>query len=262
MPSDLGFMSAQKNPNQQTESSGIRFGSSREGIRSEDAPLLTGQGHFTDDLNVKGQAYAAFVRASVGHAAIRKVGTDAAKNMPGVIAIITGRDLEADGIGQIPPVASFNGRDGRPMIQAPMPVLAVGRVRYVGEAIAVVIAETEALAQDAAESVEIELDLLPAASNVERALAKGAPAICDAAPGNVVLDWEDGDSAAVDAAFSRAAHVERVRLADTRLAPSAMEPRAAIASYDTASGRYTLVAPTQGVAVVRKVLAEIGRAHV
>jgi carbon-monoxide dehydrogenase large subunit len=249
-------MSAQQSLTQQTTGGGIRFGSGRETIRSEDAPLLTGRGQFTDDLNVSGQVYAAFVRASVAHAVIRNVDTAVAVTMPGVIAAFTGRDLAADGIGPIPPVASFNGRDGKPMIQAPMPVLATERVRYVGEAVAVVIAETEAQARDAAEAVEIELDSVPAAPDVERAMAEHAQTIWDAAPGNIVLDWEDGDAAAVEAAFARAAHVERVRLIDTRLAPNAMEPRAAIASFDAQAGRYTLIAPTQGVAVVRKVLAE------
>ena len=176
--------------------------------------------------------------------------------MPGVLAMITGRDLAAENIGGIPPVASFNGRDGKPMYRASMPVLAADRVRYVGEAIAIVIAETPDQALDAAETVDVQLDQLPAASDVERSMAPDAPAIWPDAPGNIALDWEDGDRAAVDAAFARAAHVERVQLADTRLAPSAMEPRAAIASFDAQTQRYTLMAPTQGVAVVRKLLAE------
>jgi aerobic carbon-monoxide dehydrogenase large subunit len=249
-------MSAEQNTTQRTNGGGIRFGSGRDGIRSEDTPLLTGRGQFTDDLNIPGQVYAAFVRTNVGHAAIRNLDTAAAMKMPGVIAVFTAQDLAADGIGSIPPVASFNGRDGKPMIQAPMPVLAAARVRYVGEAVACVIADSDNRARDAAEAVAVDLDSLPAASNVERAMAEHARAIWDIAPSNVVLDWENGDAGAVESAFARAAHIERVRLVDTRLAPSAMEPRAAIASYDVTSGRYTLIAPTQGVAVVRKVLAE------
>jgi aerobic carbon-monoxide dehydrogenase large subunit len=235
---------------------GFRFGSGHGAIRSEDAPLVSGAGKFTDDINVPGQAYCSFVRAPVAHAAIRKVGVASAAGMPGVLAVITGGDLAAEKIGGIPPVASFNGRDGKPMVQACMPALARDRVRYVGEAVAIVVAETAIQALNAAEAVDVELDALPAVSDVERAMAPGAPAIWPDAPGNVVLDWEDGDHAAVDAAFGRAAHVARVRLADTRLAPSAMEPRAAIASFDKQSQRYTLIAPTQGVGVVRKVLAE------
>jgi carbon-monoxide dehydrogenase large subunit len=196
------------------------------------------------------------VRAPVAHAEIRKVDVAAAAGMRGVLAVITGRDLAAENIGAIPPIASFNGRDGKPMVQARMPVLATDRIRYVGEAVAIVVAETSVQAMDAAEAVALAFDQLPAAADVERAMAPGAPTIWPDAPGNVVLDWEDGDRAAVDAAFGRAAHVARVRLADTRLAPSAMEPRGAIASFDARSGRYTLIASTQGVAVVRKVLAE------
>ena len=241
---------------QTTHASGLRFGSAHGAMRSEDAPLVTGAGRFTDDIHLPGQACAAFVRASVAHAMIRKVEVALAAAMPGVLAVITGRDLAAEKIGGIPPLASFSGRDGKPMYQARMPVLATDRVRYVGEAIAIVVAETADQALDAAEMVDVELDQLPAASDVGRAMAPDAPAIWPEAPGNIALDWEDGDRAAVDAAFSRAAHVERVKLADTRLAPSAMEPRAAIASFDAQSGRYTLMAPTQGVAVVRKLLAE------
>ena len=220
-----------------THASGLRFGSAHGAMRSEDAPLVTGAGRFTDDIHLPGQACAAFVRASVAHATIRKVEVALAAAMPGVLAVITGRDLAAEKIGGIPPLASFSGRDGKPMYQARMPVLATDRVRYVGEAIAIVVAETADQALDAAEMVDVELDQLPAASDVVRAMAPDAPAIWPEAPGNIALDWEDGDRAAVDAAFSRAAYVERVKLADTRLAPSAMEPRAAVA----ASTRFKLL---------------------
>ena len=249
-------MSAQRSETQNADGAGLRFGNGQHAIRSEDAPLVTGRGKFTDDLDMAGQAHAAFVRATVAHAVIRKVDVASAMKMPGVVAVITGRDLAADNIGSIPPVASVNGRDGKPMFQAKMPVLAAERVRYVGEAVAIVIAETAHQAQDAAEAVEVQLDQFAAAPDVERAMAKNAPAIWPGAPGNIALDWEDGDAAAVDAAFARAAHIERVRLIDPRLAPSAMEPRAAIASFDAQAQRYTLIAPTQGVAVVRKILAE------
>jgi aerobic carbon-monoxide dehydrogenase large subunit len=236
--------------------SGLRFGSGHGAIRSEDAALVTGAGKFTDDINLPGQAYAAFVRASVAHATVRKVDVAAAARIPGVLAVITGQDSAAENIGSIPPVASFNGRDGKPMYQASMPILAGDRVRFVGEAIAMVVAETPDQALDAAEAVDVSCDQLSAVSDVERAMASGAPAIWPDVPDNIALDWEHGDEAAVDGAFAHAAHVARVRLMNTRLAPSAMEPRAAIASFDPQSQRYTLIAPTQGVAVVRKVLAE------
>ena len=239
-----------------TGESSLRFGSGPGAIRSEDAPLVTGAGKFTDDINLPGQAYAAFVRASVAHATILKVDVVEAARMPGVLAVITGQDIAAENIGGVPPLASFNGRDGKPMYQTSMPVLARDRIRFVGEAIAMVVAETTGQALDAAEAVDVSFDQLSAASDVERAMASGAPAIWPGVPGNIALDWEHGDEAAVNAAFARAPHVTRVRLMDTRLAPSALEPRAAIASFDPQSQRYTLIAPTQGVAVVRKMLAE------
>ena len=237
-------------------SSSLRFGAVAGGRRSEDGPLLTGRGRFTDDLDVPGQAHAVFVRSQVANAVIRRVDATAARALPGVLAILTGADARADGLGAIPPAASFPGRGGTPLASAPIPPLAVDRVRYVGEAVAIAVAETPAQAADAAAAVVVELDPLPVASDVAAALAPGAPAIWPHAPGNVAFDWADGDATAVDAAFAGAAHVARVRLHDTRLAPAAMEPRAAIGRWDPADGRYTLIASTQGVAVVRRLLAE------
>jgi aerobic carbon-monoxide dehydrogenase large subunit len=234
----------------------LRFGSDRDARRSEDERLLTGHGRFTDDLGVPGEAHAVFVRAQVGHGELRGVGVENALKMPGVLAVFTGTDLAADGLGAIPPAVSFPGRGGRPMFSAAMPPLAVDRVRYAGEPIAIVVAETAAQAEDAAEAVTVDLAELPAAPDVERALAPGAEPLFAELPDNVAFDWTDGDAAAVDAAFARAAHVERVRLLDTRVAPSALEPRAAIGRWDPATERYTLIAGTQGVAVVRKLLAE------
>src|SRR5438128_3869982 len=234
----------------------LRFGSDRDARRSEDGPLLTGRGCFTDDVSVPGQAHAAFVRAQIGHAELCGVDVSRALRMPGVLGIFTGKDLAAAGLGAIPPAVALPGRGGRPMFGAAMPPLAVGRVRYVGEPVAIVVAETAAQARDAADAVAVDEAELSAASDVERALAPGAPVIWPEAPDNVALDWTDGDAAAVEMACARAAHVERVRLLDTRLAPAALEPRAAIGQWDAVSGRYTLIAGTQGVAVVRRMLAE------
>jgi carbon-monoxide dehydrogenase large subunit len=233
-----------------------RFGSDHGALRSEDAPLLTGAGQFTDDLNVPRQAYGVFVRAPVSHAAIRAIDCAAARAMPGVLGVYSGQDAVADGIGTIPPVANFPGRDGKPMFAAGMPILAADRIRYVGEPVAIAVAATPAQAQDAAEAVRIDYEELPSAPDLERALESGATPIHEQRPGNVALDWTDGNAASVEAAFANAAHIERVRLADTRLAPVSMEPRAGIGSFDAVSGRYTLIASTQGVAVVRKLLAE------
>ena len=236
--------------------SSLRFGSAAGGRRSEDGPLLTGRGRFTDDLDMPGQVHAAFARSTAAHGIIRGVDTSRALTMPGVLAVLTGRDATAAGLGAIPPAAAFPGRGGRLLAVAPIPPLAVDRVRYVGESVAIVVAETVAQAVDAAALVGVDLDPLPAAADVDRALAPGAHPIWPEAADNVAFDWTDGDAAAVDAAIRGAAHVARVRLHDTRLAPSALEPRAAIGQWDEAAQRYTLTASTQGVAVVRRLLAE------
>ena len=233
-----------------------RFGSDRGAARSEDEPLLAGRARFTDDLTAAGAACAVFVRAPVAHATIRAVELATARALPGVLGIYVGRDLVADELGAIPPVAGATGRDGKPMVAAAMPVLAVDRVRYVGEPVAIVVAATREQAQDAAERVAIDYAELPSASDIARATADGAAALHEGARGNIALDWADGDAGAVEAAFAQAAHVERVRLIDTRLAPAAMEPRSGIGMWDAATQRYTLIASTQGVAVVRKLLAE------
>ena len=234
----------------------LRFGSSRGAPRSEDDPLLAGRGRFTDDLKSASHARAAFVRSPLGHAAIRGVDSADAAKMPGVHAVITGAELVREGLGAIPAGVLLPGRDGKPMFATAMPALAHERVRYVGEPVALVVADTLPQALDAADAVQVDYEDLPAVAGVEHALAPGAPRVYDGAPGNVALDWEHGDAAAVDAAFARAAHTVSVRLADTRVAPSALEPRAATAAWDAKTGRYTLTASTQGVALVRKVLAE------
>jgi carbon-monoxide dehydrogenase large subunit len=233
-----------------------RFGSAQHALRLEDTALIIGEGRFTDDIDLPGQAHAAFVRSNISHGIIRSVDVSAASGMPGVIAVITGQDLVAAGVGPIPPLSIFTGRGGQTMFAAKMPVLAADRVRYVGEPVAVVVAETKHQALDAAEAVVVECDQLPTVCDVGRSMAPDAPQVWPEAVGNIALDWEDGDAAATDAAFARASHVERVRLLDTRLAPSAMEPRAALATFDAQTQRYTLIAPTQGVAVVRKILTE------
>jgi len=233
-----------------------RFGSSRGAPRSEDDPLLAGRGRFTDDLKSASHARAAFLRSPLGHARIRRVDAATAAKMPGVLAVLTGAELAREGLGAIPAAVLLPGRDGKPMFATAMPALAHERVRYVGEPVALVVAQSLPQALDAADAVQVDYEDLPAVSDVERALAPGAPLVYDAAPGNVALDWEHGDRAAVDAAFEAAAHKVAVRLADTRVAPSALEPRAATAAFDAKTQRYTLTASTQGVALVRKVLAE------
>jgi len=234
----------------------IRFGSDSGAQRSEDEPLVTGQGQFTDDLNFPGQAFAAFLRAPVGHARINSIDTAVAAKMPGVVGIYTGADLVADGLGGIPPVAAGVGRDGKPMVAAAMPPLVHDRIRYVGEPVAIVVAESLRQAMNAAEKIELDYDMLPTASHVNDAMAPGAELLHANAIGNLAMDWTDGDVNAIESAFAQASHIETVKLEDTRVAAVAMEPRAAIGQWDAKAEKYMLTATTQGVAVVRKLLAE------
>jgi len=229
----------------------LRFGSNRGAPRSEDDALLTGRGRFTDDLKTARHARAAFVRSPHGHAKIRGIDTKDAAKMPGVLAVLAGAELS---LGGIPPGVLLPGKDGKPMFATAMPVLATDRVRYVGEPVALVVGETLPQALDAADAVQVDYEELPAAPTLAAALAKGTPPLYDAAPGNVALDWAHGDVAAVNAAFEVAKHKIAVRLDDNRVAPSALEPRAASAAWD--GQRYTLTVSSQGVALVRKVLAE------
>jgi len=224
--------------------------------RREDLNLITGQARFTDDVRCPGEVHAVFVRAVHAHAEILAVDTSAARGMPGVLGVFTGADLAADGVNDIPPLVSLPGRDGKPMFAAPMPVLARDRVRHVGDAVAIVVADSLMRAQDAAEGVAVHYRELPAASEIGLARAADAPALWPGAPGNVALDWTHGDAAAVDEAFAKAAHRVTMDLRMTRLAPTALEPRAAIGMWDEAEQTYTLIASTQGVSVVRKLLAE------
>ncbi len=224
--------------------------------RVEDQKLLAGEGRFTDDITVPGQTYAIFVRTPVAHAVISDIDIAAASAMSGVLGVFTGADLSQDGLGNIAPIVLLPGRNGKAMFGPGIPVLATDRVRYVGEAVVLVVAETAMQALDAAEAVRISYDELTPVSDVEQAAAPGAPILWPQAPDNVALDWDHGDAAATDAAFSGAAHKVEVRLRMTRVAPTALEPRAAIGMWDADERRYTLIASTQGVSVVRKLLAE------
>ena len=234
----------------------LRFGAGRAGDRDELLTLVQGGGNYTSDIDHAGQLHACFVRSIEAHAHIRGIDAARALALPGVHAVITGGDLQAVGIGVIPPLAIFNGRDGKPMFQAGIPPLAYDSVHHVGEAVALVLADSLQVAIDAAGLVTVDLDAQPVASNIEAALAAGAPSVWPALPGNVALDWEDGDAAASQAAFAAAFHVEAVELDDPPLTACTLEPRAALAQWDATEGRYTLIASTQGVMVVRKLLAE------
>ena len=234
----------------------LRHGRSQRGDHDELDSLVRGQGCYTSDITLEGQLYAAFVRSPLAHARVRRIDTTAARAHPGVHTVITGADLAQAGLGTIRPVAIFNGRDGQPMKQAGIPVLAHEVVRHVGEAVALVVADSEPAAQHAAEQVLVEWEALPAVIDPEQALQPQAVQVHDHAPGNLVLDWADGDAAALESSFQHAHHIETVDLDDPPMTACAMEPKAAIAQWDAQHQRFTLVASTQGVMLVRKLLAE------
>ncbi len=228
--------------------------------RTEDEALLTGRGSFSDDVTLDGQAHMAVVRSLHAHAELGVVDGAAARAMPGVLAVFSAAELGADGVGTIPsavrePDVEFRNRDGSRMPDVSYPVLAAGKVRYVGEPVAIVVAETNAAALDAAEAVTVDYTPLPAVTEAVAALAEGAPLLRDEAPGNRIFDWEAGDAMAVEAAFNRAAHVARLDLVNNRLVTSYLEPRTAIGAYDEAAGRYTLIAGSQSVHRLKETLA-------
>ena len=223
--------------------------------RTEDPRLLRGGGVYTDDRNLDGQAYAVFVRSPVAHGDLKAINIDAAKAAPGVLAVYTHADIDAAGFGTLPNNLPLKGRDGTPLIKPPRPVLAKGRVRNVGEPVVGVVAETLAQARDAAELVELDIDPLPANTDLHAAVADGALRLHADAPGNVCVDFQMGDAAATAAGFEAAAHVTRLRLENNQVFVSAIEPRAFIGDYDTAADRYIVYTGCQGVFGMRNILA-------
>src|SRR5437773_9489333 len=217
--------------------------------RKEDKRFLTGAGQFTDDVNEHNQTCAYFLRSPHAHAKIRHIDTSKAKSAPGVVAVFTGDDLT--GVNGLPCGWLITGTDGQPMKEPPHPVLAQGKVRYVGDGIALVIAETPDQAKDAAELIDVDYEVLPAVVNPVDALKSGAAQIHDGAPGNKCYTWALGDKAAVEAAFAKAAHVTKLDIVNNRLIPNAIEPRAAVASYSRADDGYTLYVTSQNPHVER-----------
>jgi carbon-monoxide dehydrogenase large subunit len=225
--------------------------------RSEDPVLVSGTGRFTDDVNLPGQAYAVIVRSSYAHGIIRNIDLAAPRGMPGMLGVYTAQDLEAGGIGPLPPRQVMNNRDGTPMVSPVRYALATDKVRYVGEAVAAVVAETVAEAKDAAEAVTVDIDPLPAVTTPRAAAAPGAPLLYDDVPDNVGLDFHFGDTEAVAAAFARAAHVTRLELRNNRIVINPIEPRAAVAEYDPERRHRTLHVPGQGVFGFRNYIAGV-----
>ncbi|MEY4092114.1 MAG: hypothetical protein RLZZ496_1296 [Pseudomonadota bacterium] len=222
-------------------------------LRKEDFRFITGKGQYTDDINRQDQAHAYFLRSPHAHATIKKLDISAAKSAPGVLGVLTGDDLAADKIGGLICGWMIHNKDGSPMKAGAHPALAQGKVRYVGDHVAVVIADTYAQAKDAAEKIVVDYQVLPAVVDMNK--AKSSAAIHDVAPDNVVYDWHLGDKAATDAAFSKAKHVTKIDLVNNRLIPNAMEPRAAIGDFDAGTGVYTLYTTSQNPHVARLVLS-------
>jgi len=217
-----------------------RFGSGKSIQRVEDAALLTGKGLFADDAKLAGQVVLHFLRSPHAHARIGAIDVAAAAAMPGVLAIVTGADLVREGVKPLVQSADFKRADGSNTAAPPQHALAVDAVRYVGEGVVAIVAQTKDQARDAAEAIVVDYEPLPAVANVDAALAAGAPLVWDAATGNVACEARHGNVAGTEAAFARAAHVVTVDLVNQRCAPAPIEPRATLASFDRATGRTTL----------------------
>ena len=230
-----------------------RYGSGHAVRRIEDPALVQGQGRFTDDLNPPGLLHAVFVRSSYAHGELRRIDADEARALPGVRAVLTGADLVAAGVEPLPTAPAFMRPDGSPMASPPKHALAVGRVRYAGEPVALVVAETLAAARTAAATVWADIDELPSVTDPRRAVSDGAPVLCDAAPDNVCARLRHGDAAAVEAAFARAVHRVELDVVNQRLAPSPLEPRCVLAAMD--GERLSLWMSTQMPSGIRTSLA-------
>jgi carbon-monoxide dehydrogenase large subunit len=232
-----------------------KFGIGQPVSRFEDPRFLRGEGRYINDVNLPGQAYAVFLRAPHAHARIRSLDTAVAVAAPGVLAIYTGEDVAKDGLGTIPTLLQRKRPDGSPMFAPPHPGLARGRVRFVGDPVAMIVAQTLSAAKDAAEMIEIDYETLPSVTESAAAVERGAPIVWDECPDNISNVFDAGNRAAIEAAFARAAHIVRRRYVISRVFAHYMEPRGAIGSYDRGEDRYTLHADVQYPHRVRNALA-------
>lgn len=231
-----------------------KFGIGQPATRFEDERLTTGQGNYIDDVNLEQQTYACFVRSPHAHAKINSIDTAAASELPGVLAVYTAADLEAESIGHVPCLAPAENHDGSNSISPPRPALAQGRVRHVGDAVAVVVAETQTQARDAAEQVWVDYEMLSSIVETDRAL-DAETQVWDEASNNRCFDWETGDAAAVETILEKAAHRVQLKLINNRVVPTPMETRGAIASIEAETGRMVLHVSCQGVHIMRRILA-------
>jgi carbon-monoxide dehydrogenase large subunit len=217
--------------------------------RIEDGRFITGRGRYVDDVKLPGTAIGYPLRSPYAHARIVSIDVEAAREMPGVIGIITGAELEAEGVGHLGsplPLAILKNRDGTDRVDGDRALLTVDYVRYVGEPVAFVVAQSLNAAKDAAEQILVEYEELPAVGTIDEAIAPGAPLVWPQAPGNIALDWEQGDAAATEAAFAQAAHITRLDVINNRIVVNSMEPRGALGTYDATADSYELYATTQG----------------
>src|SRR6266850_7839808 len=224
--------------------------------RLEDPHLLQGLGRYSDDVNLPRQAYAVVVRSVHAHAHLRGIDASAARKAPGALAVLTGDDLAADGLGNLPTDSNRKRRDGSPAFTTPRPALIRGRVRHVGDPLALVVAETPEQAVDAAALVAVDYEPLPAVAEAVEARRPGAPAVWDEAPDNVAFVWEVGSRDAVARAFEQATHVTRLDFVVSRVAAAPLEPRGGVGEFDRRSGRYTLHTGIQAPHGLRTLLAE------
>ncbi|HLW27743.1 MAG TPA: xanthine dehydrogenase family protein molybdopterin-binding subunit [Kiloniellales bacterium] len=220
--------------------------------RKEDPRFLTGRGRYVDDINRPGQLHAYFLRSPVAHARLTSIDTSAAEQAPGVVAVFTGQDMAADNVGSLPCGWVVTDRHGEPHKAPPHYPLARDKVRYVGDHIAMVVAETRAQARDAVDLIDVDYEELPAIVDVRDAMTGSL--VHDEAPSNLCFDWELGDQAAVNEAMGQAAHVVELDLVNNRLIPNAMEPRAAIGDYDPGTEAYTVYSTSQNPHLLRLIL--------
>ena len=223
--------------------------------RKEDKRFLTGKGRYTDDMTVPGMKHACFVRSPYAHARIRGIDASAARAMPGVIDVLDGKQLQADGIGNLICGWMIHSKDGSPMRMGAWRPLAHDTVRYVGDAVAIVVADSSAEARDAAEAVVVDYEELPAVTEALVALETGSPQLHPEAPGNLIFDWQIGDPDATDQAIASAAHITEIEIHNNRLSPNPMEPRATLGIYDTAEDHYTCYTTSQNPHVARLVMS-------
>jgi len=240
------------------KSSRERFGKAQGQYGEQEiVDLVSGHGRYTSDYSREGQAHAVFVRSSFAHGHIRALDTSQARAMPGVVAVLTGEDVAEARLQDLRCMVAFENSDGSPMAQTARPLLARTYVRFVGEAVAMVVAESRAQAEDAAQAVDLDVNMEAAVSDVEAALQPHSPRVWPEVADNTALRWQTGDHEAVARAMADAHHVTRVRLVNTRVVGNAMEPRAALGWFDEAQARYTLVTPSQGVNLLRQGLVHV-----